>query len=427
MRITRLSLAVLALLAAGPAVAGGFQVNLAAAKNIGMGHIGTGLALDQGSIFFNPGALAFVQARGVQLGVAGAMARMAYRNDASRQDFSFKHPVATPLNIYAAFGPKGADGTPGKWAAGIGIYTPFGATLDYGSAWTGRYSLTKITLLAGFIQPTVSYRVTEWLGIGGGFVLGLGYVDLRRDLPITNQVGTSPSVTLESDRPARGYGFNAGIYLKPVDRVSVGVSYRSRVDMKVTGGKVTLNNLPADPLIRASFTATEFDATLPLPSSLNVGIGLTPTEKLTIGFDANFTNWSAYKSLDFAFNGTVGGNTTSTSVRRYQNAYTLRAGGQYRVLDALTVRLGGYYDQSPVRNGFITPETPDANRYAATGGVSVHLGEKVDLDFAYEFLAFKQRSQTQAELVANQTATDRVAGTYQTYIHIAALGVHYKL
>lgn len=425
MRITRPSLAVLALLTAGPATAGGFQVNLAAAKNIGMGHVGTGLALDQGSIFFNPGALAFVQTRGVQLGVAGAMARTAYRNDATGQDFAFKHPLATPLNIYAAFGPKGEGELPGKWAAGIGIYTPFGATLDYGSAWTGNRSLTKITLLAGFIQPTVSYRVTDWLGIGGGFVLGVGYVNLQRDLPITNQTGTAPAIKLESESPARGYGFNAGIYLKPADMVSVGVTYRSRVDMKVTGGKVTLSNLPADPRIRAGFTATEFDATLPLPSSLNVGIGITPTDKLTIGFDANFTNWSAYKSLDFKFNGPVGGSTTSSSIRRYEDSYTLRAGGQYRVLDALTVRVGGYYDLSPVRDGYVTPETPDANRYAATTGASVHLGEKVDLDFAYEFLSFKKRSQTQAELVTNHT-TDRVAGTYQTYINVAAIGVHYK-
>lgn len=424
MRISFLS--ALALLAAVvPAAAGGFQVNLAAAKNIGMGHVGTGLALDQGSIFFNPGALAFVQNRGVQLGVAGAIARTTYRNDATGQDFQFKHPVATPFNLYAAFGPKGEGGEPGKWAAGIGIYTPFGATLDYGTAWTGRYSLTKITLLAGFIQPTVSYRITDWLGIGGGFVFGVGYVDLQRVVPIVSQTNVQPSLKLESESAARGYGFNAGIYVKPIETVSIGVSYRSRVDMKVTEGKVTISNRPADPAIRANFAATAFDATLPLPSSLNVGVGITPTDKLTIAFDANFTNWSAYKSLDFEFNGLVGGSPTSSSVRRYEDAYTLRAGGQYRVLDALTVRLGGYYDKTPVRPGYISPETPDANRYAITTGASVHVGEKFDLDFAYEFLSFQKRSQTQAELVAND-ATDRVAGTYQTYINVVAVGAQYK-
>ena len=49
----------------------------------------------------------------------------------------------------------------------------------------------------------------------------------------------------------------------------------------------------------------------------------------------------------------------------------------------------------------------------------------MDLDFAYEFLAFAKRSQTQQELIDNAT-TDRVAGTYQTYIHVAAIGAHYK-
>ena len=423
MRISFLA-ALATLTAAGPAAAGGFQVNLAAAKNIGMGHVGTGLALDQGSIFFNPGALAFVQNRGVQLGVAGALARTAYRSEAG-QDFTFKHPTATPFNLYAAFGPKGEGDKPGRFAAGIGIYTPFGAALDYGTAWTGRYSLSKIVLLSGFIQPTVSYQVTEWLGIGGGFVFGVGYVDLQRVLPVTNQLGTTATLKLESESAARGYGFNAGIYLKPTEMVSVGVSYRSQVNMKVKGGKVSTSNLPSDPVIRANFAGTTFDATLPLPSTLSVGVGITPTEKLTLGFDANFTGWSAYKSLDFDFNGKVGGSLTSSSVRKYQNSYTLRAGGQYRALDALTVRLGGYYDQSPVRDGYVTPETPDANRYAGTAGASLHLGKKFEVDLAYEFLVFKQRSQTQDQLIANGT-TDRVAGTYQTYINVGALGVHYK-
>jgi long-chain fatty acid transport protein len=426
MRIPRLSLAALALLTStGTALAGGFQVNLAAQKNIGMGHVGTGLALDQGSIFFNPGALAFVRERGVTIGAAATIARTAFRDDATGQDFSFKHSTATPAQLYAAFGPKGADGKPGKWAAGIGIYTPFGATLDYGSGWTGRYSLTKISLLSGFIQPTFSYQITDWLGVGAGFVYGLGYVDLRKDIPITNQQGTNANIKLESDNAATGTGFNAGIYLKPTEMLSIGISYRSKVDMKVKGGKVTINNIPGAAPLQAAFAAKKFDATLPLPATTSIGIGLTPTEKLTVAADFNFTQWSAYKSLDFDFDGTVGGSTTSTSVRKYKDSFAVRLGGQYRVIDALTVRLGGYYDKTPVRDGYITPETPDANRLAGTAGASIHAGEHVDIDFAYEFLAFKKRSQTQEELVANGT-TDRVAGTYQTYISVVGLGVNYK-
>lgn len=391
-----------------------------------MGHIGTGLALDQGSMFFNPGALAFVRERGVTLGAAAAIARTAYRNDATGQNFSFKHTTATPAQLYAAFGPKGTDGKPGKWAAGIGIYTPFGATLDYGSGWTGRYSLTKIALLSGFIQPTFSYQVTEWLGIGAGFVYGLGYVDLRKDIPLTNQQETNANIKLESESAATGTGFNAGIYLKPTQMLSVGISYRSQVNMKVKGGTVTLNNIPGAAPVRAAFTAKKFDATLPLPATTSIGIGFTPTEKLTVGADVNFTQWSTYKSLDFAFDGNVGGSTTSTSVRNYKDSFAFRLGGQYRVMDALTLRLGGYFDQTPVRDGYITPETPDANRLAGTTGASIHIGEHVDIDLAYEFLAFKQRTQTQAELEANNVAVDRVAGTFQTYISVVGAGLNYK-
>lgn len=425
MRSTRVPLLALALLGAAPAVAGGFQVNLAAQKNIGMAHVGTGLALDQGSIFFNPGALTFVRDRGVVVGASAVMSRSAFRSQ-DGTDFSFKNPVVTPFSIYAGFGPSAEGDTPAKWRAGIGVYTPFGATLDYGNQWTGRYSLTKISLLSGFIQPTVSYQVTPWLGLGAGFVIGLGYVNLEKDIPLTTSHADPAHIKLETESPATGYGFNAGIYLKPLEKVSIGISYRSQVDMKVKGGKVSVTNLPDNAApVKAQFAGDKFDATLPLPATLSVGVGVMPTDKLTLAFDANFVQWSAYKSLDFTFNDAVGGSTTSSSIRNYQNAYTLRLGGQYKVADALTLRAGTYFDKTPVRAGHITPETPDADRWAGTAGASIHVSEHFDVDLSYEFLAFKQRSQTQDELIANQT-TDRVAGTYKTYLNIAGLGINYK-
>src|SRR5207248_7632403 len=45
---------------AAAAFAGGFQVNLQGQKQTGMGHTGTGLLSDASCIFFNPGAMTFL-------------------------------------------------------------------------------------------------------------------------------------------------------------------------------------------------------------------------------------------------------------------------------------------------------------------------------------------------------------------------------
>ncbi len=422
---TRRSLTVALLTAAiFPAAAGGFQLNLAAQKNIGMAHTGTGLALDQGAMFFNPGALTFVKDRGIVLGASATFSRTAYQNETGTIS-QFKHKTATPFQLYAGFGPK-----EGKFRAGIAIYTPFGAQLNYGSEWSGRYALTNIQLAAGYIQPTVAYQLTPWLGIGAGFVYALGYVSLEKDLllPFADPATSRARIKLETEKPASGTGFNAGIFLKPMDKLTVGISYRSKVDMKVkeSQGKLTTTEIGTVDAVRSEFQDTQFSATLPLPATTSIGVGVMPSEKLTIAADFNFVQWSAYKELRFDFKTPIGGNLSSTSVRNYQDAWTARLGAQYRVADALTLRAGTYYDRTPVRDGYVTPETPDANRIAGTGGLTIHAAENFDIDLAGEFLHFQKRSQSQQDLISNNVSIDRVAGTFETNIVIIGGGISYK-
>ncbi|RAK63990.1 OmpP1/FadL family transporter [Hymenobacter edaphi] len=423
MNLKQLLLAGGALLGTTVAQAGGFQVTLAGQKNNGMGGVGTGLALDQASMFYNPGALAMVRERGVQVGVNATMARQVFRSQYAQYnsfDRQLDNTVTTPFNVYAGFGP-----TEGKWRAGIAVYTPFGSKLDYGYNWEGRFSLTEIDLKSVFVQPTVSYAITDKLSVGAGLVVfAYGAVNLQRDIPVQNATdGQFGHIELDGKADQK-IGYNVGIYYKPLDKVSIGLSYRSQIDAQVKGGDVTFSNLPNSAVVASRFTASKFDVTLPLPATANLGIGVMPSEKLTIGFDVNYAQWSKYEKLEFTFDQPVNGSTSSASVRDYKNSFTFRLGGQYQVTDAFTVRAGGSFDQSPVKDGYVTPETPDANRLGATAGLSYKFGEHFGVDLSTQFVSLKKRTQTQAELEANGT-TDRVAGTYKTNIVIPGIGLNY--
>ncbi|OON70733.1 OmpP1/FadL family transporter [Hymenobacter sp. CRA2] len=414
MNLKHLLLAGGALLGATAAQAGGFQVTLAGQKNNGMGGVGTGLALDQASMFYNPGALAMVRERGVQIGVNATMARQAFRSQYGGAERQLDNTTTTPFNLYAGFGPA-----EGKWKAGIAVYTPFGSKLDYADGWEGRTSLTSIDLTSVFVQPTVSYAITDNLSIGGGLVaLAYGAVNLQRDI----QDPAGGHIELDGTTDVK-YGWNAGIFFKPSDKLSFGISHRSKVDATVKGGDATITGVT--PSLQSRFQATKFDVTLPLPATTTIGIGLMPTEKLTLGLDVNFATWSRYQNLTFNFNAPINGSTVSSSRREYQDALTFRLGGQYKVTDALTVRAGGSYDQSPVKDGFLTPETPDNDRYGATAGVSYKIGEHFGVDVSAQFLTVKKRTQTYEELVNNGTANDRIAGTYKTNIVIPGIGLNY--
>ena len=396
------------------ASAGGYQVTLAGQKNNGMGGVGVGLSLDQAAMFYNPGALAMVRDRGVQLGVNATLARNAFIAEGGSQQRVLRNSTVTPFNFYAGFGP-----TEGKFRAGIAVYTPFGSKLQYANGWEGRTSLTDITLEAVYVQPTFSYAITDQLSIGAGLmILAYGSVNLQRDIPLPDSFGH-----IELDGKAENkIGFNAGVFFKPSDKLSLGISYRSKIDAQVKDGDVTFSNV--SPSFTSRFEATKFSATLPLPATTSIGIGVMPTEKLTIGLDVNFVEWSKYRTLDFTFDKQINGSLVSSSKRFYQDALTLRLGGQYKVTSGLTVRAGAAYDQTPVKDGYVTPETPDNDRLSGTLGASYAFG-KFGVDVSAQYVSILKRTQTTQELL-NSGTTDRIAGTYKTNIVIPGIGLNYN-
>ncbi|MCB2409301.1 OmpP1/FadL family transporter [Hymenobacter lucidus] len=414
MNLKTLLLASGALLSGTAAVAGGYQVSLAGIKNNGMGGVGVGLSLDQAAMFYNPGALAMVRERGVQLGGNLTFARNSFVAEGGNTQRELRNTVVTPFSLFASYGP-----TEAKFRAGIAVYTPFGSKLQYAEGWEGRTSLTDIDLKSVFVQPTFSYALTDQLSVGAGLVvLAYGAVNLQRDIPLPDSYGH-----IELDGKAKTkLGYNAGIFFKPSPMLSLGISYRSKIDAQVEDGDVKFTNI--SPTFASRFQATKFGATLPLPATTSIGLGIMPSDKLTLAFDINYVNWSAYRNLEFRFDQQINGSTFSTSKRYYQDAFTFRVGGQYKITDAFTARVGGAYDNSPVKNGYVTPETPDADRISGTAGISYAVTEHFGIDLSTQFVTLKKRTQTALDLQNNQT-TDRVAGTYKTNIVIPGLGLNY--
>ena len=425
------------LVSASAASASGFQVSLGGQKNIGMGNVGVGLSLDQAAMFYNPGALAMVRENGVQIGVNAALPRISFRSANGGEQRNLQNEVVTPFNFYASFGPKDA-----KYKFGVAVYTPYGSKLKYADNWEGRFALTEINLQSVYVQPTFSYALSDELSVGAGLmILAYGAVNLQKDLPLPTGTGH-----IELDGKAKTqFGYNAGIYFKPSDKLSIGASYRSKINAQVENGTVAFTGLATGAsanTVNRGFTATSFGATLPLPAVASVGLGIKPTEKLTLGLDASLTFWSQYKTLDFTFSGNngnatataqpgentdgrVGGSNFSTSKREYQDALTFRLGGQYQLNDKLTVRAGTAYDFSAVKDGYVGPETPDADRIIGSAGLTYQVTEKLGVDASFLFEGFKKRTQSQQDLLDNGT-TDRVSGTFKTNIYIPGIGVSYK-
>ena len=195
----------------------GYQVNLQGQVQQGMGGAGTALIQDGSALFFNPGGVSFLKGNSVNIGVSPTIEHGQFLDKNTNQTAETKSPVSYPFAGYAVFGASDSS----RLKFGVGVYTPFGSTVDWKDGWMGRFALTHLQLQAIFFQPTVSYKITDKIGFGAGFVYSYGKVNLQKDIPVVDASGNYGHAELNGK--ANGYGFNAGIYFKPNKKISIGL------------------------------------------------------------------------------------------------------------------------------------------------------------------------------------------------------------
>lgn len=390
----------------GLLLAQGSQINTQSQKLVGMAGAGTALFIDEASIAYNPGALVKMRHNAAQIGASGIMFRSSFRESGSMETFNNKFQISPPVGAYATFGPKES-----WWKAGIGVYTPFGGGVDWGTEWPGRYSLTHLSLRALYIQPTLSFRLTERFSFGGGFIYNVGFVDLGRALPAFHPDGR-PS-TAELSGIGTGMGYNLGIHYHLDNEFAMSISYRSKVITKLEDGDVTFD-VPGT--IAANFPNTTFSSELPLPSVLNIGVTFPLADKVDMAIDGTVTNYHIYEELAFEYASDLIPNTTSEKV--YENAYSGKVGINYQANEKLALRTGAGYIRTPVRPGYVYPETPDNDRWVASAGFTYNLSPKWELTGAYAFQHIMRRTTTNIET--------GMRGAYETYVHAPGISLTYK-
>lgn len=428
MTIKRLLSTFVALLACHVAFANGYQTILQGARQSGMGNVGVGYKPNASSLFFNPGAMSFLDGSTMSLGFSPVFSSITYRGLDNNTKVESESPMGTPFSAYGIWRPRkgGAPTESGaeysRWAFGMGVFTPFGSSVKYPSDWGGQYALREISLKAIFVQPTVSFRINDVLSVGAGLDLVYGAVNLQKGLsPLTGKAYT------ELDGNTTALGYNLGIYARPSELISVGINYRSRVNVKLDNGTVKIHDLPdafvGTPLFPA--LQTTFNSELPLPATLAFGMGFYPSKKWAVAFDVNFVQWDAYQTLAFEFADPIGGQTSIENDRHYKNSWIFNVGGEYHVNDKLTVRAGAYYDLSPVQDNYLTPETPDANALGLTAGASYQFSKHFSADVHFLYVN-KQKRTNDTSLLPGDVQTGGYSGIYKASAIVPGFSLNYN-
>ena len=396
-------------LVAGQMFAGGFQVALQGQKQIGMGHIGVPMLFGASSIYFNPGALPMLDNKfSASGGVSFVASNVIFQNSEFNYNAETNNPLGTPLELYANYIVKE------KLSLGIGVYTPFGSTVSWDDDWEGRNLIRQIKLRAIFVQPTIGYKILDNLGIGVGLVYVSGDVGIKRALPLP--VGNSQeSVELESK--ATGLGANFGIHFSPIEKLNIGLSFKTKISIEAKGGDAKFNDVPAS--LAGNFPASnKFDTKLPLPGSINFGVSYDLNDKLTLATELNYVEWSSYDSLNFDFETNTAGLPDSRNPRHYQNTIAIRLGANYKINEKFVGRAGFYYDPSPVPDNYFSPETPNMNNLGYTIGGSYMPIENLSIDLSFLYIQGLKRTA--------EYSPAKFGGDYKTNALVPGIGVSYQ-
>lgn len=398
--------------------AGGYRVSLQGNKALAMGHTGVAVINSSELVFFNPSGLVYLEDKfNVSVGMHGVFSNIAYQDAETGANARTDSPMGTPLYLYASY--KATD-----WLAfGLGVYTPYGSEVKYDDDWAGSHLVNNIDLKAIFIQATASVKVNDKLSFGGGPIYVTGSVNFNRNLnrTLTDLDGNRANVTIDASG-VTNWGWVASAMFNPTENLHIGATYRSEIILEAEDGDATFENIPQSPL--TPFKNTSIDASLPMPAEMTVGMSYDFYDKWTFAFDFNRTYWSVYESLDIDF--ADPDIPDSKNARNYKNSSIYRFGLQYDATKMFTLRAGYYFDESPVREGFFAPETPrnDSNNF--TAGLTVNIGEHLQIDASFLYSHFKEVDASYDYYFENGIAVP-FKGTYKTNAFVPGLGLTYKL
>lgn len=349
-------------------------------STIGLGQAFAGATAGQaglGSMFWNPATMTNFAGTQMEANIAGIFPSAKVT------------PTVGTSPILLGLGGTGASGNVIEPAAlpssyfstqwtdrvwiGMGVNAPFGLLSSYPNNFSGQIYARDSTVRSVDINPSIAYKVNNWLSVGVGFQALYFKTDLTQAV---SPFPFAPNASLEGKD--WGFGFTAGATITPMQGTVIGIGYRSSVGLDLTGGLTS-------PTIPGGYASIK--ASVSMPDTLSVGISQTISPQLTLNGQFEWTNWSRLGLISVA--GTAGpfsGLTLTQLPFNYQDGYYLSGGFNYAWSDRLTVRGGVGYEWSPISTTVRDLRVPDSDRVHATIGLGYQWNERLSFNFAYSHI-----------------------------------------
>ena len=371
------------------------------------------------AIYYNPAGITQVEGGDLRLGAYGIYLDPTYKPPAGAANSGNTYHVknnfaAVPQFFYAC--------TPGDSPVsfGLGVYSPYGLGVSWPQD-TGFRSVAlrgQLTYLTA--NPAVALKLGPQLSIGGGVTLNYSKIDLEQGLSRKQIPHYPDDFRFKGD--GWSYGYNLGLLWQVQEQVSIGVSFRSSATVTMKG-RTDFELLPQ---IHATRETAQTEFTFPINAIF--GISYRPTPKWNLEFDADYTDWSSFGTVNIRQTATTYPLQKDISLAMDWQPSWMFEFGVTRFFDNRWHVSGGYvYNENSVPDANYTPLAADLNRHFFSVGTG-RKGKRYDFDLAYQFGYGPDRTVTGSKpSTAGRIAGQNADGTYAFLSHavLLTLGMHF--
>lgn len=387
--------------------AGAFQLWEQDGASVGNYHAGrVAIAEDASTAYYNPAGLIRIQHKQLVLAGDPIVTNIKFHGTVQISTLNRNpYPVSAQGGGYN-FIPSGhyAMRVSPNVVLGLSIVVPYGLKTDYHDTTFARYSATLTSSTVVDIAPAVGFALNDHLSLG----LGL---DFERLYGRFNLVATAfdeqENTHAHNKGSSHGVGAHAGVLYQFNPGTRAGLSYQSKVVHHVNGSSTFKGPLSNDVMGGVQFSPN-FKLNFILPATTAFSVFHTLNPIWDVMGTLVYTQWNAVQNLEFE---NVAGilDSTSTNIMSvtvpqfFHNTWNIALGANYHYNQKWMLRMGGGFDESPVKTKYRNLALPDSNRLALAVGGHYQMTDHVGFDASWSHIfAMNTRIDHRAQRVGDQ-------------------------
>jgi len=262
-----------------------------------------------------------------------------------------------------------------KLKVGVSAHNYFGLALDWDDSWIGRYSSVNVAVLAPQVQPTAAYKVNNWLSVGAGAALTLGYLKDKMRVESIPPGGDDGKLRISDTDFAVQYNF--GVMLEPWEHTRIGIRYLSETDLDFEDDP-DVSGVALPPLPGA-----KLDLGIKMPQQVHAAIHHQWNDKVALLGSVGWEEFSEFGKIQVEGNAT--GINTSLD-EDFRDVWHFGIGTEYQYKPKWELTAGFSYDTSMSTDRTRPIVIPLGNMYRYAIGVKHQKREDLTLGGGLTFI-----------------------------------------